>query len=65
MQRLECNDINDLHKAILKIADIMTWIQHSAILFCGEIIARSVNINKWSKGILGVRCKTSKTLKVI
>ena len=28
MQRLECNDVNDLHKVILKIADIMTWIYY-------------------------------------
>lgn len=58
MQRLECNNVNYLHEVILKIADIMTWISHSVVLLCGEIIARSININKWSKGILVVRYET-------
>lgn len=58
MQRLECNNVNYLHEVILKIADIMTLIPHSVVLLYGEIIARSININKWSKGILVVRCKT-------
>lgn len=46
MQRLECNNVNYLHEVILKIADIMTLIPHSVVLLYGEIIARSININK-------------------
>ena len=52
-------------KQFLKLLILWPESNTLAILFCGEIIARSVNINEWSKGILGVRCKTSKTLKVI